>query len=81
MLANNEVGTVQEVAVVADICRRHGVPLLCDAVQAAGKIGFDVASLGADYVVGGAFLWMNVASGLVLAVGFGCCARAILGDQ
>ena len=51
MLANNEVGTVQDVAAVAEICRRRGVPLLCDAVQAAGKIGFDVASLGADYVV------------------------------
>lgn len=51
MLANNEVGTIQDVAAVAAACRERGVAVLCDAVQAAGKIPFDVASLGADYVV------------------------------
>jgi len=50
MLANNEVGTLQPVAEVAAECRRRGVPLLCDAVQAIGKIPVDVARLGADFV-------------------------------
>jgi cysteine desulfurase len=54
MLANNEVGTLQPVAETAHRCRELGVPLLCDAVQAAGKVRIDVASLGADYVTIGA---------------------------
>jgi cysteine desulfurase len=54
MLANNEIGTVQPVAAVAGECRRRGVPLLCDAVQGAGKMPVAVEDLGADYVVIGA---------------------------
>lgn len=54
MLANNEVGTLQPVAAIAAACRERGVPLLCDAVQAAGKIAVDVTVLGADYLVLGA---------------------------
>ena len=51
MLANNEIGTVQPVAEVAALCRERGVPLLCDAVQAVGKVPVDVGALGADWVV------------------------------
>ncbi|HTW27458.1 MAG TPA: aminotransferase class V-fold PLP-dependent enzyme [Acetobacteraceae bacterium] len=47
MLANNETGTVQPVADAASICRRHGALLHVDAVQAAGRIPVDAASLGA----------------------------------
>lgn len=54
MLANNELGTLQPVAEVAEICRRAGLPLLCDAVQAAGKIPVSVRELGADFVTLGA---------------------------
>ena len=54
MLANNELGTVQPVTAVAARCRELGVPLLCDAVQAAGKIPVAVGELGADYVTIGA---------------------------
>ena len=50
-LANNEVGTVQPVGAVAAGCRERGVPLLCDAVQAVGKIAVDREALGADYLV------------------------------
>lgn len=54
MLVNNELGTIQPVAAVAARCRELDVPLLCDAVQAAGKIPLDVDALGADHVsVGG----------------------------
>ena len=38
MLANNELGTLQPVAEVAAACGERGVPVLCDAVQAVGKI-------------------------------------------
>lgn len=51
MLANNELGTVQPVARAAEACRRHGAQLVCDAVQAVGKIPVDVRRLGADFVV------------------------------
>jgi cysteine desulfurase len=46
MLANNETGAIQPVAKVAEIARRHGAIVHCDAVQAAGKIPFAVADLG-----------------------------------
>ncbi|HTG35639.1 MAG TPA: cysteine desulfurase family protein [Thermoanaerobaculia bacterium] len=54
MLANNEVGTLQPVATVAAVCRERGVPVLCDAVQAVGKIPVDAPALGVDYLVLGA---------------------------
>lgn len=54
MLANNEVGTLQPVAEVAAACRERGVPFLCDAVQAVGKIPVEVTALGVDYLVLGA---------------------------
>lgn len=48
MLANNEVGTVQNIAELARIAHAHGVPFHTDAVQAAGHIPVDVAALGVD---------------------------------
>jgi cysteine desulfurase len=54
MLANNELGTLQPVAEVAAACRERGVPVLCDAVQAVGKIPVDATALGVDYLVLGA---------------------------
>lgn len=54
MLANNELGTLQPVAEVANACRERGIPVLCDAVQAVGKIPVDVRGLGVDYLVVGA---------------------------
>ena len=54
MLANNELGTLQPVAEVANACRERGIPILCDAVQAVGKIPVDVRQLGVDYLILGA---------------------------
>ncbi|HYN21215.1 MAG TPA: cysteine desulfurase family protein, partial [Thermoanaerobaculia bacterium] len=54
MLANNELGTLQPVAQVAEACRQQGVPMLCDAVQAVGKIPVDVRALGIDFLIVGA---------------------------
>lgn len=42
MAANNEIGVLQEMAAIGQICRRHGVLLHSDATQAAGKIPIDV---------------------------------------
>jgi len=41
--ANNEVGTVEPVRELAEICVEEGVPFHADAVQAAGRIPIDVS--------------------------------------
>jgi cysteine desulfurase len=74
MLANNELGTLQPVAEVAAACRERGIPMLCDAVQAVGKIPVDAPALGVDYLVlgghklngplGAAALWVRKGAGL-----------------
>lgn len=43
MWANNEVGTVQPVDELAEVCRERGVPFHCDAVQAVGHLPVDVS--------------------------------------
>ena len=48
MLANNETGTIQPVAVAAELCHRFGARLHVDAVQAAGRVPTDLRTLGAD---------------------------------
>ncbi len=48
MLANNEVGSIQDIPAIATICQERGVPLHCDATQAAGSLPIDVEDLGVD---------------------------------
>ena len=48
MLANNEIGVIQQLADIAQICHARGVTLHCDATQAVGKIPVDVRQLGVD---------------------------------
>ncbi len=50
MLANNETGAVQPVFEVAEACRKHGVAMLVDAVQALGKMPLDLRHLDVDFV-------------------------------
>jgi cysteine desulfurase len=51
MLANNETGVLQPVAEIARRAHACGVRVLCDAVQAAGKLPLDRDALDADYLV------------------------------
>ncbi len=51
MLANNETGVIQPIAAVAAAASARGMRLVCDAVQAAGKIPIRRDDLGADYLV------------------------------
>ncbi len=48
MYANNEVGTIQPIAEIGMIARRHGVPFHTDAVQAGPILPLDVQALNVD---------------------------------
>lgn len=49
ILANNEIGIIQDIEAIAKIAREAGVLLLSDCVQALGKIPIDVHTWGLDY--------------------------------
>lgn len=46
MLANNETGVIQPVQQMASLCRKLGVVMHCDAVQAVGRMPISVPELG-----------------------------------
>ena len=48
MLANNEIGTIQPIAEIGKIAKKHQVTLHSDAVQAVGAISVDVNELNVD---------------------------------
>ncbi len=48
MWGNNEVGTVQDVSRIADLCREQGAVFHTDAVQAVGHVPVSVADAGCD---------------------------------
>jgi cysteine desulfurase len=48
MMVNNEIGVIQPIAEIGEICRTKGIIFHCDAVQAAGKIPIDLQKLKAD---------------------------------
>lgn len=50
MMANNEIGTVQDMHTIAEITKKQGALLHTDAVQAVGKIPVDVAVLPVDFL-------------------------------
>ena len=78
VLANNVVGTLQPVAEVASACRRLDVPMLCDAVQAVGKIPVHVDELGVDYLTLGAHKFYGPLGAAALFVAKGCALMPLL---
>ena len=48
MTANNEIGTIQDIAGLAEIAHAHGAVFHTDAVQAVGHIPIDVKALDVD---------------------------------
>jgi cysteine desulfurase len=48
MMVNNEIGVIQPIAEIGEICRARGIVFHCDAVQAAGKIEIDLQKLKVD---------------------------------
>jgi cysteine desulfurase len=49
--ANNETGVLQPIAEVARRVHERGGILVCDAVQAAGKVTLDISASGADALI------------------------------
>ncbi|MBR8827654.1 MAG: IscS subfamily cysteine desulfurase [Gomphosphaeria aponina SAG 52.96 = DSM 107014] len=48
MAANNEIGVIQPLAAIGEICRQHKVLFHTDAAQAIGKIPLDVENMKID---------------------------------
>ncbi|HRP74002.1 MAG TPA: IscS subfamily cysteine desulfurase [Rhodocyclaceae bacterium] len=48
MLVNNEIGVIQPVAEIGEICRDKGIVFHVDAAQAAGKVPIDMRTLKVD---------------------------------
>ncbi len=78
MLANNEVGTLQPVEHVAAGCRERGIPVLCDAVQAIGKVPVNVGDLNVDYLSVGAHKFYGPLGAAALWVGKGATYEPLL---
>lgn len=54
MYANNEIGTVNPIREIAEICQANNIPFHTDAVQAAAYLPLDVQTLGVDMMSLGA---------------------------
>ena len=48
MFVNNEVGVIQPIAEIGEICREKGIIFHVDAAQATGKVEIDLAKLKVD---------------------------------
>ncbi|WP_290367795.1 IscS subfamily cysteine desulfurase [Cupriavidus taiwanensis] len=48
MLVNNEIGVIQDVEQIGEICREKGIIFHCDAAQATGKVAIDLGKLKCD---------------------------------
>jgi cysteine desulfurase len=48
MFANNEIGTIQDVAAIGKLAKEKGIIFHTDATQAVGKVAIDVEAMGID---------------------------------
>lgn len=48
MQVNNELGCINDIKGLVEVCKARGILLHCDAAQSAGKIPVDVKTLGVD---------------------------------
>lgn len=48
MYVNNEIGVIQDIKTIGEICREKGILLHVDAVQAVGKLEFSLKNLNVD---------------------------------
>ncbi|MRD55712.1 IscS subfamily cysteine desulfurase [Betaproteobacteria bacterium LSUCC0115] len=48
MLVNNEIGVIQDIATIGEICREKGIVFHVDSAQATGKVQIDLSTLKVD---------------------------------
>ena len=48
MFVNNEIGVIQDIAALGEICRARGIVFHVDSAQASGKVPIDLAALKVD---------------------------------
>ncbi|MGA1177890.1 MAG: IscS subfamily cysteine desulfurase [Burkholderiaceae bacterium] len=48
MLVNNEIGVIQDIATIGEICRDKGIVFHVDSAQATGKVQIDLSTLKVD---------------------------------
>jgi cysteine desulfurase len=48
MMVNNEIGVIQPIAEIGELCRAKGILFHCDAAQATGKVEIDLEKLKVD---------------------------------
>src|SRR5579863_3534275 len=48
MFVNNEIGVIQDIATIGEICREKGIIFHVDAAQATGKVQIDLVKLKVD---------------------------------
>jgi len=48
MYVNNEIGVVQDIAAIGEVCRSRGIIFHVDSAQATGKLPIDLAALKVD---------------------------------
>lgn len=48
MMVNNEIGVIQDIATIGELCRSKGIVFHVDAAQAAGKVEIDLSTLKVD---------------------------------
>jgi cysteine desulfurase len=48
MFVNNEIGVIQDITAIGNLCRERGIVFHVDAAQATGKVAIDLAKLPVD---------------------------------
>ena len=48
MFANNEIGSVEPIAEIGEVCKKHGIIFHTDAVQAVAHVAIDVKAMNID---------------------------------